>query len=104
MQEDQSQKDNTKKLASSSEDPPKKASKYCIISKLILGVCCSIIAFVGINFINCSFMIPGSIERSYVLGGLKKAPSLDCEEAQKGGYSALITLLTTVIALKTKLD
>lgn len=104
MQDDQSQKNNTKKLVPSSEDQQKKESKSCIISKLIIVVCCSIIAFVGINFINCSFMIPGSIERSYVLGGLKKTPSLDCEEAQNGGYNALITLLTAVIALKTKLD
>lgn len=86
------------------KDPSKKQTNTCMTSKLILIICCSIIAFVGINFINCSFMIPGSIERSYILGGLKNTPSLDCEEAQKGGYATLLTLLTTVIALKTKFD
>lgn len=90
-----------------SKNIPPKDDKKCgssFLSKLIIIICCSAIAFVGINFVNCSFMIPGSVERSYVLGGLKKPPSLNCSEAQKNGFSALVTLLTTVIALKAKFD
>lgn len=89
------------------EEKKPEGNKKCptsFLTKLIIIICCSSIIFVGLNFVNCTFMIPGSIERSYVLGGLKRPPSLDCEEAQKGGFNALITLLTTVIALKAKFD
>lgn len=91
--------ENDKKEAST-----EKNNKYCILSRMIILICCSSIVFVGLNFVNCTFMIPGSMERSYVLGGLKNAPSLNCEESQKGGFNAMITLLTTVIALKAKID
>lgn len=104
MQDDNHQENNTQKSTSSSDDQPKKGKKSCILSKLIILICCSSIVFVGLNFINCTFMVPGSIERTYLLGGLKNNPSLKCEDAQKSGFDALITLLTTMIALKTKFD
>lgn len=89
------------------EEKPPKDDKKCgssFLAKLIIIICCSAVIFIGLNFINCTFMVPGSIEKSYVLGGLKNPPSLNCEEAQKGGFEALITLLTTIIALKAKFD
>ena len=49
-------------------------------------------------------MIPGSIERANALGGLKNAPPLDCKESQKRGYEVLLTVLSTIIALKAKVD
>lgn len=104
MPEDSPQKDNLPKSTTSSEDQQKKAGNCCSLSRLIFIVCISIIGLVVLNFISCSFMIPGSIQRSHLLGGLKTIPSLDCKETQKGGYETLITVLTTVIALKAKFD
>jgi len=104
MSEDAPQKNNPQKLESQSEDPGKKAKKECLISKLIFILCCSIVSFVGVNFLSCTFMIPGSMERAQALGGLKNPPPLDCKESQKRGYDALIAVLSTVIALKAKID
>lgn len=83
------------------ETPPKKDK---LIAKLIIAICCSILGFVGINFLSCTFMIPGTMERAFALGGLKNPPPLNCKESQGKGYDVLLTLLTTVIALKTKMD
>lgn len=74
------------------------------LSNLIFIVCISIIGFVAINFVSCHFLIPGSIIRANVMGGLKNPPPLDCRESERRGYEVLITLMTTVIALKTKMD
>jgi hypothetical protein len=38
------------------------------------------------------------------MGGLKNPPSLDCKESERRGYEAILTLLTTIIALKTKIE
>ncbi len=75
-----------------------------ILSKLIFFVCISIIIFVGLNFISCNFLIPGSINNANVMGILKNPPPLDCKESERRGYETLITILTTVIALKTRLE
>lgn len=104
MENDQHPKNNQSKLDSTFNEPQRIEKRPCTLNKLIILICASSIVFIGINFVNCSFMIPGSIEKSYVLGGLKNKPSLSCDEAQRGGFNALITLLTTVIALKTKFD
>lgn len=104
MPEDTLQKDNQKKSINSSEEFPKKEKNICITNKLIYIICFSIIGFVGITFVNCNFMIPGSSQRAYNLGGLKNPPPLDCKESQGRGYDALAAILTTVIALKTKMD
>ena len=104
MSEDNPQKNNSQKSESPSEDPGKKGKKDCITNRLIFIVCCSLITFVGINFISCTFMIPGSMERAQALGGLKNAPPLDCKESQKRGYDAILTILSTVIALKARVD
>jgi hypothetical protein len=74
------------------------------LSNLIFIVCISIIGFVAINFASCHFLIPGSIIRANVMGGLKNPPPLDCRESERRGYEVLITLMTTVIALKTRMD
>ena len=74
------------------------------LNKLIFIICLSIIGFVGINFVSCNFMIPGSIISANVLGGLKNPPPLDCKESEKKGYETLLTILTTVIALRTKVE
>ena len=74
------------------------------LTKLIYIVCIAAIGFVGVNFISCNFMIPGSITRSNVLGGLKNPPPLDCKESERRGYETLLTILTTVIALRTKVE
>ncbi len=103
MQEDQSQKDNQQKSLDSLEDQPRKERKnLCLLDKLIVIVVIATLGYVGISFINCNFMVPGSMERADALGGLKNPPPLDCNESQKKGYDALFITLTTLIALKTK--
>ena len=104
--EDLNQKDNQQKLPVSSEDQQKEVEKKhgSILNKLIFIVCCSIIAFVGVNFISCNFMIPGTINKANVLGGLKNPPPLDCKESERRGYETLLAILTTVIALRTKVE
>jgi len=74
------------------------------LTKLIFIVCFSAIGFVSINFIACNFMIPGTINKANVLGGLKNPPPLDCKESERRGYETLLTILTTVIALRTKVE
>jgi hypothetical protein len=49
-------------------------------------------------------MIPLSINRSNVLGGLKNPPPLDCKESERRGYDTLLSILTTIIALKTRIE
>ena len=103
--EDLNQKDNQQKSSGSSEDQQEEVRKKgSILNKLICIVCCSIIGFVGVNFIACNFMVPGTISRANVLGGLKNPPPLDCKESERRGYETLLTILTTVIALRTKVE
>jgi len=49
-------------------------------------------------------MIPGTINKANVLGGLKNPPPLDCKESERRGYETLLAILTTVIALRTKVE
>ncbi len=79
-------------------------SRKKVLTNLIFIICLSAISFIGINFISCNFLIPGSINRANVMGGLKNPPPLDCKESERRGYEALLTLLTTVIALKTRIE
>ena len=74
------------------------------LSKLIFIVCFASIGFVGMNFISCNFMLPGSIVRADAEGRLKNPPPLDCKESERRGYETLLTILTTVIALRTKVE
>ena len=99
-------KDNQQKLSDSSEDQQKEAGKKAslLLNKLIFIICCSVISFVGLNFVVCNFMIPNSIISANVLGGLKNPPPLDCKESKRRGYETLLAILTTVIALKTRID
>ena len=78
--------------------------KKKVLSNVIFIVCFSLIGFVAINFSVCNFLIPGSIIRDNVMGNLKNPPPLDCEQSQRRGYEVLLTVLTTVIALKTKVE
>lgn len=75
-----------------------------VLNKLIFIICISIICFVGFNLIACQFLIPGSINNANVQGLLKNPPPLDCKESERRGYEILLTILTTVIALKTRLE
>ena len=104
--EDLNQNDNQQKSSGSSEDLPNVVGKKhgSLLNKLIFIVCCSIIGFVGVNFIACNFMVPGTISRANVLGGLKNPPPLDCKESERRGYETLLTILTTVIALRTRVE
>ena len=104
--DDHNQKDNQQKSSGSSEDLQKEVEKNrgSILNKLIFIICCSIIGFVGVNFVACNFMIPGTINNANVLGGLKNPPPLDCKESEKKGYETLLTILTTMIALRTRVD
>ena len=106
MSEESHQKNNIQKSLDSSKDQQGKVEKKqsFLLNKLIFGICCSIIGFVGINFIACNFMIPGTITHANVLGGLKNPPPSDCNESQRRGYETLLTILTTIIALRTKVD
>ena len=103
---DHNQKDNQQKSSDSSEDQQKEVGKKqsSLLNKLIFVICCSIIGFVGLNFVSCNFMIPGTINHANLLGGLKNPPPSDCNESQRRGYETLLTILTTVIALRTKVE
>jgi len=102
---DHNQNDNQQKSSDSLEDQQKKVGKKgSILNKLIFLICCSIVGFVGINFVACNFMVPGTINKANVLGGLKNPPPLDCKESERRGYETLLTILTTVIALRTKVE
>jgi hypothetical protein len=106
MPEESHQKDNSQKSSGSSEDQQKEDGKKqsSLLNKLIFVICCSVIGFVGLNFVSCNFMIPGTITHTNLLGGLKNPPPSDCNESQRRGYETLLTILTTVIALRTKVE
>jgi len=74
------------------------------LTKLIYIVFISAVGLVGLNFIVCNFMIPRSINSANVLGGLKNPPPLDCKETERRGYDALQTIITTIFALKTRIE
>ena len=105
-EEDPNQKRNQQKSSDSSEDQQKEEEKKhgSLLNKLIFIICCAVIVFVGLNFVACNFMVPGTISRANVLGGLKNPPPLDCKESERRGYETLLTILTTVIALRTKIE
>ena len=99
------QNDNLQKSEYSSDDQQKtERRKTPLLNKLILIVGCSIVIFVGLNFVSCNFMLPGSIQHANSLGILKNPPPTDCKESERRGYETLLTVLTTVIALKTKME
>jgi hypothetical protein len=101
----QNQRNNPQKSQDSSEDQQKTVKrKTPLLNKLILIVGCSIVLFVGLNFVSCNFMLPGSIQHANSMGLLKNPPPTDCKESERRGYEVLVTLLTTVIALKTKME
>lgn len=105
MSEDLNQKDNQQKSSDLSEDQPKKERKnICLLDKLIVLIVISIIGYTGVTFLNCNFLVPGSIESANALGGLKNPPPLKCEDSQKRGFDVLFMLLSTLIALKVKVD
>ena len=106
MTEESPQKDNSQKSLGSSEDLPSVVEKKqgSILNKLIFIICCAVIGFVGVNFVACNFMIPGTINKANVKGELKNPPPLDCKESERRGYETLLTILTTVIALRTKVE
>jgi hypothetical protein len=106
MTEESPQKDNSQKSLGSSEDLPSVVEKKqgSILNKLIFIICCAVIGFVGVNFVACNFMIPGTINKANVKGQLKNPPPLDCKESERRGYETLLTILTTVIALRTKVE
>ena len=101
----QNQRNNPQKSQDSSEDQQKTVKrKTPLLNKLILIVGCSIVLFVGLNLVSCNFMLPGSIQHANSMGLLKNPPPTDCKESERRGYEVLITLLTTVIALKTRME
>jgi hypothetical protein len=104
--EDLNQKDNQQKSSDSSDDLPKEVGKKhgSILNKLILVICCSVIGFVGMNFVACNFMLPGSMNEANAKGELQNPPPLDCKESERRGYETLLTILTTVIALRTRVE
>ena len=105
MQKDPSPKDNQQKSLDSSRDPPKRGKRNpCLLDKLIVVIVLSTLSYISITFINCNFMVPGSIERANALGGLKNPPPLECEQSVSQGYNALFTLLTAILGLKAKMD
>ena len=105
-EEDLNQKDSSQKSSGSSEDLRSVVGKKqgSILNKLIFIICASVIGFVGLNFVACNFMIPGTTNHANLLGGLKNPPPTDCKESEKRGFETLLTILTTVIALRTKLE
>jgi hypothetical protein len=105
-EEDLNQNDNQQKSSGSSEDLPNVVGKKhgSLLNKLIFIICCAVITFVGVNFISCNFMLPGSMNRANANGKLKNPPPLDCKESERRGYETLLTILTTVIALRTRVE
>ena len=103
---DHNQKDNQQKSSGSSEDLPNVVGKKhgSLLNKLIFIICCAVILFVGVNFVSCNFMLPGTINKANVRGELKNPPPLDCKESERRGYDTLLAILTTVIALRTKVE
>jgi len=103
---DHNQNDNQQKSSGLSEDLPSVVGKKhgSLLNKLIFIICCSVIVFVGVNFISCNFMLPGSMNRANANGKLKNPPPLDCKESERRGYETLLTILTTVIALRTRVE
>lgn len=98
-------KEPPQKLPDSSEDQQKKERKgLCLLDKLIVTIVVATLTYVGITFLNCNFMIPGSMERSDALGGLVNPPPLDCKESENRGYSALFALFTALLGLKAKME
>ena len=105
VSEDLNQNHNQQKSESSSEEHPKKAKKGGnLLNRLIVLLVASTIGYVGISFLNCNFMIPGSMERADALGGLKNSPPLECRESERRGYEALFTIFTALLGLKAKMD
>jgi hypothetical protein len=106
MTEEFHQKNNPQKSSDSLEDQQKKVEKKqgSILNKLILVICCSVIGFVGMNFVACNFMLPGSMNEANAKGELQNPPPLDCKESERRGYETLLTILTTVIALRTRVE
>lgn len=103
---DHNQNDNQQKSSDLLDDLPKEVGKKhgSLLNKLIFIICCAVITFVGVNFISCNFMLPGSINRANVKGELKNPPPLECKESERRGYETLLTILTTVIALRTRVE
>ena len=105
MSEDLNQNHNQQKSESSSEESQEEEKRSgSLLNKLIVGITISTVAYVGLTFLNCNFMIPGSMERADALGGLKNPPPLECRESERRGYDALFTLFTALLGLKAKMD
>lgn len=106
MTEDKSPENNLHKSSPLSKSPQKKdeCEKKYWANRTITIICIAIISFIGINFFTCNFMVPGAINSANVLGGLKNPPPLDCKKSEETGYETLKWLLTTVIALATKMN
>lgn len=105
MSEDLNQNHSQQKSESSSEEHQEKERKSGkLLNKLIVGITISTVGYVGLTFLNCNFMIPGSMERADALGGLKNPPPLECKESESRGYDALFTLFTALLGLKAKME
>jgi hypothetical protein len=104
MSDDINLRENNQNSSSPQKDQRKVDIKVDLLTRLVFIICVSIVSFVGIKFISCNFMIPGTITSANVLGGLKNPPPLDCEESDKKSYDTLMALLATIIALKAKLN
>ena len=105
MQEESPQENNSQKSSDSSEDRQKKVGKnFRILDKLIASLVICTLGYIGVTFLNCNFMIPGSLERADALGGLVNPPPLDCKESESRAYNALFTLLTALLGLKAKME
>lgn len=75
-----------------------------ILDKLIIAIVAATLGYVGLTFVNCNFMVPGTMERANALGGLKNPPPLECDQSVSQGYNALFTLFTALLGLKAKMD
>ncbi len=103
--EDHNQKEHHQKSSDLLEDQQKRERKNpSLLDRLLVTIVIGCLTYVGLTFANCHFLVPGSMNRANVLGGLLNPPPLDCKESERRGYDALFTLFTALLGLKAKMD
>jgi hypothetical protein len=103
--EEPNQNNTHQKLESLSKDPQLKSGKSGdLLNRLIYAVVLSVILYAGLTFVNCNFILPGSILNKILVENIKISTQLDCKESESKAYNALFTALGYLLGLKAKID